>query len=72
MLPGSGLSTLRVPLMSNASEAMVPTALSEADDGPLFSSQYSGSPNEVVAFCKFNQPEPEPTFSPVADTLSMS
>ena len=44
MLLGSGIG-LEMPLMSNASEAMVPTALSEADDGPLFSSQYTGSPN---------------------------
>ncbi len=38
------------PSTVNASEGIVPTQLSEADDGPEFSSQYTGSPLGKLAF----------------------
>ena len=62
MLLGSGVVP-PPPLMVNASEGIVPTALSEALDGqpcrlqplPLFSSQKTGSPLGTAAFCRLSQ-----------------
>lgn len=66
MLPGSGtvpvvvvlvlvVVLLLVPRTVKASEGIVPTEFSEADDGPEFSSQKTGSPLGTLAFCRFSQ-----------------
>jgi hypothetical protein len=39
----------------NDSEGTVPTEISEAIDGPEFSSQQTGSPVLMTAFCRFSQ-----------------
>src|SRR5271157_2266384 len=65
MLLGSGVVPVVLPLlMVKASEGIVPTALSEAFDLPLFSSQNTGSPLGTTAFCRLSQyvlPETSPT-----------
>ena len=56
MLRGSGVVlTLLLPRMVNDSEGTVPKSLSEARDGPLFSSHTTGLPSTVLAFDRFNQ-----------------
>src|SRR5215472_1413625 len=46
---------LLVPRMVKASDGIEPTSFSSACDGPLFSSQYTGSPLGTLAFCRFTQ-----------------
>ena len=69
ILPGSGVvPVLPVPLMSKDSAGIEPMLPLEAMDGqpppcpslpvqptPSFSSQYTGSPLGMLAFCRFNQ-----------------
>ncbi len=64
MLLGSGTEVvvdvlvvvlLLVPRTVNASDGIDPTVFSDAIDGPEFSSQKTGSPLNVVAFCRFSQ-----------------
>lgn len=57
MLLGSGVLPPQQPLvlMVKASEGMVPTELSEACDGPPFSSQKTWSPLATEAFARFSQ-----------------
>src|SRR5207244_3592969 len=67
-LPGSGVLPVpvAVPIMVNDSEGSVPRPPLSPSDGqpgewqpmPLFSSQYTGLPSEVTAFCRFTQYSP--------------
>src|SRR5271167_4642376 len=69
MLPGSGVIPLIPdPCTVKASDGIVPTELSEALDGPLFSSHNTGSTGVNVAFCSSGKYVPNlqnATFSPV-------
>jgi len=63
MLLGSGVEPPPLPLIVNDSDGIVPTELSEANDGqpgdeqpaPLFSSQETESPLGTAAFSRLSQ-----------------